>query len=104
MSLSSTLPDGHVCIKHREDVINSQQIRRWRFPHNCLITAPSEFFCTLSQTGTYRIEHNIADQHQQVSILVHKNGLVSTLHNLAYPSVAPIESLGVNTVDFAHAL
>ena len=90
-------------VKHCQDVIDGQPIRRWRFLHNCLVIAPSEFSGTRNQTGTYGIEHNVSGQFQQVRVLIQQNGLVSTLQNVAHPSVVPIERLGVNTIDLAHA-
>ena len=47
-------PSGWTALrgKHRQDVIDGQPIRRWRFHHNCLVTAPRKFSCTRNQTDT----------------------------------------------------
>ena len=68
-----------------------------------LVTAPFIDIDFIRQSRTHGIAVDISNRLQQLTVRIDKNGLVASSEKLAVALVATIVSLGVNTVQVAHA-
>jgi len=56
----------------------------------------------LNHPGADGIQDNVPANFQQMAVLLDENGLVPALEQMACPSVAFVEKLGVDTVQLPH--
>ena len=50
-----------------------------------------------------RVEHDIAGQLQEVRLLLHNDPLVPALEHMPHAPMPPVEALGIDPVQLAHA-
>ena len=58
----------------------------------------------LLHPGAHRIQHHVAGERQQAGIALHQDRLEASLEQVSDQPVAPVGTLGVDTVQLAHAL
>ena len=55
-----------------------------------------------TQAGTDGVEHDVSRQLEEVRVALDKNAAESTVEEMAFVSVAPVEPLSVDTVEPLH--
>ncbi len=82
--------------------IHSQKGRRGGQTSRRPVARPRVGVGLAGAPGTYRIEHDVPTQLQQIAVPVNYDRLEAPLQDVTDTAVAAVEGLGVDTVDLAH--
>src|SRR6185503_15452804 len=78
---------------------------RGRYQSGCRpITAPAPSPWHLGQAGSYRIEHDVTSDLEQVGVAIDQNGVITPLEYVSGPQMATVEALSVNAIQLPHAV